>query len=36
MDKKLEVILKIRTNKNASTVTNPRSETIETQNTQLL
>ena len=35
MDNELEYILKeIRTNKNASTATNPRYETIETQNSQ--
>ena len=35
IDSKFEAILKeIKTNKNASTITNPRSETNETQNTQ--
>ena len=35
IDNKFEAILKeIKTNKNASTITNPRSETNETQNTQ--
>ena len=35
IDNKLETIIKeIRTNKNATTATNPRSETLETQNSQ--
>ena len=35
IDSKFEAILKeIKNNKNESTITNPRSETIETQNTQ--
>ena len=35
MDNKLEAILKeITTNKSTSTITNPRSETVETQTTE--